>query len=159
MGPPCHAGSRGLAVRLHRGRQRRPRPGHLLEQRDGRARCVRAVARRRRAAPRRRPHLLTLVGPADPFGEEREFDTRIMRIAKRSPAPIVLTAGLLVAAVGCGHSGITVEGNACSAAAATLDPAETAVLTAAVQHLYDRGELRISQETALTGFWSPVLLP
>ena len=82
-----------------------------------------------------------------------------MRTAKRSHVPIVLAAGLLVAAVGCGHSGITVEGNACSAAAATLDPAETAVLTAAVQHLYDRGELRISQETALTGFWSPVLLP
>jgi hypothetical protein len=81
-----------------------------------------------------------------------------MRIVKRTRAPILLGAGLIATAIGCGHSGITVEGNACSAAA-TLDPAETAVLTAAVQHLYDRGELKISQETALTGFWSPYLLP
>src|SRR4051812_19657031 len=81
-----------------------------------------------------------------------------MRIVKRTSSPILLGAGLIVTAIGCGHSGMTVEGSACSAAA-TLDPAETAVLTAAVHHLYDRGELKISQETALTGFWSPYLLP
>ena len=70
-----------------------------------------------------------------------------------------MAAGLFVAAAGCGHSGITVDASTCSSAAATLDPAETAVLTAAAHHLYDRGELKISQETALTGFWSPYLLP
>jgi hypothetical protein len=82
-----------------------------------------------------------------------------MRSAKRSHSPILMTAGLFVAAAGCGHSGITVDGNTCSSTAATLDPAETEVLTAAVHHLYGRGELKISQETALTGFWSPYLLP
>ncbi len=82
-----------------------------------------------------------------------------MQVAKPSCRPILLGAGLIVTAIGCGHSGMTVEGSACSAAAATLDPAETAVLTAAVQHLYYRGELQISQQTALTGFWSPYLLP
>ena len=82
-----------------------------------------------------------------------------MRSTKRSHSPILMTAGLFVAAAGCGHSGITVDASTCSSAAATLDPAETAVLTAAAHHLYDRGELKISQETALTGFWSPYLLP
>ena len=65
-----------------------------------------------------------------------------MQTQTRSRSPILVAAGLLVAATGCGHSGITVDGNACSSAAATLDPAETAVLTAAVQHLYGRGELK-----------------
>jgi hypothetical protein len=82
-----------------------------------------------------------------------------MRTAQKSCAPILLAAGLLGAATGCGHSGIAGDGTGCSSTAATLDPAETAVLTAAVQHLYGRGELTISQQTALTGFWSPVLLP
>jgi hypothetical protein len=96
---------------------------------------------------------------SDPVDDEREFDPIVMDIAKRSHSPTVIAVGLLVAATGCGHSGITVEANNCSSAAAALDPTETEVLTAAAHHLYDRGELKISQETALTGFWSPYLLP
>jgi hypothetical protein len=82
-----------------------------------------------------------------------------MLTIKRSRSSIFMAAGLWAAAAGCGHTGTSAEANTCSSAAATLDPTETEVLTAAAHHLYGRGELKLSQETALTGFWSPYLLP
>jgi hypothetical protein len=99
------------------------------------------------------------VAVGDPLDERRELDPKAMRRAKQSHFPIAIAAGLLGAAVGCGHSGATADASSCSSAAAALDTTETEVLTAAAHHLYGRGELKISQETALTGFWSPYLLP